>query len=171
MNKIDFGLIVIVLLGTVFCLTLLYTVWASAVECSKLYCLGRFGLKAQGKISGRKLRSGGKATRFIVTYQFDVEPNTLKQTYESDQQVSWRHYPRLEEGTEVEIRYLPARPQISRLWGEDKHNTIRDGSTFIALIVMFAVLPIVLLWLAVFLVGAYLLTKENNIWIASLVEN
>lgn len=162
MNKIDFGLIVAVLLGTVFCLTLLYSVWASAREWSTLYCLSRFGLKAQGKISGRRLRNGGKAARFMVTYQFDVETNALKQPYESEQQVSWRHYRRLEEGTAVEIRYLPAYPEISRMWGEDRDNTVRDGTTIIAVIVVIAVLPIVLLWLGVFFVGAYLLTKENN---------
>lgn len=163
MNKIDFGLIVAVVLGTLFCLTLLYTVWVSAREWSKLYCLGRFGLKAQGKITGRRLRNGGKAARFMVTYQFDVKPTELKQTYESEQQISWRHYQRLEEGTEVQIRYLPFHPQISRMWGDDRDNTVRDGTTFFTLIVMVAVPPIILLWIGIFFVNMYGLWEHNSL--------
>ncbi len=150
-----------ILIGIAICSFLLYQLWLSAREWSKLYCLEKWGASTIGTIIAHKTRSGGKAPRFFVTYKFSIEHDAQIKSCETEQQVSLRHFRNLQENQQVRIRYLTAYPMLSRLWESDKDNTIRDGSSLIALIVMIAVLPLIILWLSIFIVQAVLLSKNR----------
>jgi len=77
-----------------------------------------------------------------------------------EQQVSWRHYPKLVEETPVKVVYLPVKPRISRLAASDRDNTVRDSGTIIAAIACVVFLPLVVLWLLTYLIEPAIIQKR-----------
>jgi len=80
----------------------------------------------------------------------------------SEQQVSLRHYHSLTAGQEIELCYLHSHPSICRLAGKHADHTLRDGTSFMALVVIIAVFPLGLLWVLSFLIQSHRLGITLN---------
>ena len=148
-------IISVVLFWVLFILFFLLVILRNAHEWSTWLWLMHSGSFAEGRVLSHKTRSGGKGGRFYVVYQFrpnivsDVEPDLTQ-----EQQVSWRHFEKLADGTPITIKFLPFAPQISRLAGDGVDNTVRDATTFWTVIVILFP-PFLILWLVIFLLELY----------------
>jgi hypothetical protein len=89
------------------------------------------GVDANARVVRRTV-SKGRDIFYYVAYQFSVLPNR-DHVYSRQQAVSLNTFHRLKEGTNIQIRYLLANPEISRLSGAHQDDFfLRRGALFAA---------------------------------------
>jgi hypothetical protein len=108
--------------------------------------LKRHGIDGTAQVSS--LAQGiGRGPRYFVTYK--VEPESISVIV--TQEIGPEKYRVLRDGAQVAVRYMPANPRIARLAGYDEDLTIRNKSSFFAIIIMVPFPPFILLFLMAFL--------------------
>ena len=80
--------------------------------------LHRFGRSLKAEIVDRQ-RAQAFPNLVSIHYRFEVNGGTWAAEYYRDQRVTGTTYQKLKHATEVEIKYLPTDPTISRLAGQD----------------------------------------------------
>src|SRR5258708_5574780 len=119
-----------VMFWSVFAWMFFTSVFQCANEWSIWVRLWHSGVLTDGCIERRRVRIGGKTGRCCVTYSFNSATNGhSEQAFTHEQQVSWRHYKKLTEGTSITVQFLSFNPNISRLADVHADNTVRDSST------------------------------------------
>jgi hypothetical protein len=112
------------------------------------YQLRRRGVTTMATVIGLRWEPG-KTARHLVTFEFKV--NRKGHHVTAEQQITAKHADQLRYGRKVQIRYLPATPDIARLAGEDTDNAVNRWVTIIAVIAMVSFPPLIALGLVLFI--------------------
>jgi hypothetical protein len=142
----DLGAIALTIIGVIWLCAIAYVLWIPAHEWNTHTLLKRYGIDGTAQVSS--LAQGiGRGPRYFVIYKVEPESISVMVT----QEIGYEKYRVLRDGAKVAVRYSPANPQIARLAGYDEDLTIRNKSSFFAIIIMVPFPPFILLFLMVFL--------------------
>ncbi|MCB9451101.1 MAG: hypothetical protein H6672_06655 [Anaerolineaceae bacterium] len=147
------GNLLILTVLAVFGLVLVYATYLSAREWSILYTLNRQGVETLAKVENLTKDTQGRGEKNYALYHFYVDGVP----YENRQQISKQHYTQLKQAKELNIRYLPSSPSISRLAGKDFDNTYRNLVSFVAFAAAIIIPPTIAVWILSFIFSKLLL--------------
>jgi len=116
------------------------------------YQLRQCGVVATATVSSLRWEPSGRAASHYVTFEFRVSNKGHHVT--AEQQITAKHFGQLIRGRQVQIRYVPANPQLARLTGADTDNAINNTGSIIAILIMLLFPPFIVVTILLFLYRA-----------------